>query len=800
MQARSRGPARALSSRSHRSARPSPRRIAVAIAFVVAMTLAGSSASHVRAETPSPTPASPALAASAAADFAARAGYSPAYAAEASDVRAATAPLPLTLTFVGPLPPAAYSAAVAYFRAAGLSVTSAPGDRTTLGLTGPPASAGRAFGTSLAAGVANGVPVVYPTRPPALPAALESEIAGVVGLSEGFARFSFDLGLLPSFGAGPSVQPGDANTVTPDLARQFYDFGTLTDLGGSETYPTSLAIAVVLWGNGPSPADLSSFFNDSALYPSTLPKPTLHAFPVAGAPRPSSNAPNLPDGLAVEELTLDTEWAASMAPGATIDIVYGAGGVAPTFSPSTVALTAAVRKAVALDPSVISMSFGAPDSSAGSLAQAWAPLFAQAQANNTTLVAATGDTGGDANYTGSVCSGGPSPEFPASDPQVLAAGGTNVSVHLGVGAGYSESGWGGSGGGFSDRFSAPTWQTQSVAAIRADGHRGMPDVSSSAADDFVLFNGTDDQARGTSFASPLWAGLVADVDAKWGHRLGFFTPSLYHIGSVERSGAIGSGLADITSGSNCVASATTGWDAVTGWGSPHAAVLFDDLLGSFVRIDLHLSAATVGPGGTVSVSALVTNRTSGAPIVGVPVNLSIAADTDLGPCTGGAGNVFDAQYASTNGQGWVYGTLSVPVCYLGQHALVNASVTTTKFYGTSGERVGVNLLGFVPQLEFLASPPYVFFTYAIIVGAACVVGAWLGRPRDEPPVVRRRGPPAGAPPAASPPPPPPPSTSTPPPAAPPPPAPPAGPPPPPGSMPPPASPPSGPPSPPPGAG
>jgi kumamolisin len=751
-------PARAQRTRRRSRTVASALAITLAIAFSIPGFVLPTSSAERRS---SAELSAPAVLGGAGSLFAERAGYSPHYAAEVADAGPATGAVPIVVTFAAPLPPAAYADTLSYFRSAGLRPTTQPADRITLGLTGPAAGVDTAFGTRLMAGTLDGTPVLFPATPPSVPAELSREVAGVVGLSEGFTRFSFDLApLAPSPSAQPGANPSDTNTVTPDLARQFYDLGSLTDLGGSEAYPTGLSIAVVLWGNGPSPADLSAFFNDSSLYPSSLPKPTIHSYNVAGAPPPSDNAPFLPNALSVEELTLDTEWAASMAPGATIDIVYAPNGPAPTYSPSTAALTVAVQKAVALDPAVISMSFGAPESSAGTLISDWTPLFTAAARNNTTILAATGDTGGDSTFNSSVCSGIPSPEFPSSDPQVLAVGGTNVSVHLGVGDGYSESGWSGSGGGFSDRFSAPTWQSGTVSTVRANGHRGMPDVSASAADDYLFFNSTSQMARGTSFATPLWAGLVADIDAKWGHRLGFFTPSLYHVGSVEGTGGIGSGLADITSGGNCVArTATAGWDAVTGWGSPHAAVLYDDLLGSFVTIDLHLGSTAVGPGGSVSVSAQVTNRTTGVPISGVPVNLSISADTVLGPCTGGRGGVFGSQFPETDAQGWVYGTLSVPVCYLGQHALVNASVTTPKYYGTSGDRVGVNLLGFIPQLEFLSASPYAYFTYAVILGVACIVGVWLGRPRETalPPPRRRSIPPPSPPTASAPPPPTPPS-------------------------------------------
>ncbi len=452
----------------------------------------------------------------------------------------------------------------------------------------------------------------------------------------------------------------------------------------------------------------------------------------------------------MEELTLDIEWSESIAPGATINAVYAPDGPASDdYSPSTANLTAALTTALSLNVSVISMSFGAPESSAGTLASAWKPLLAEAASRNITVLAATGDTGGDANLTTTTCSGGPAPEYPASSPQVVAVGGTNVTYTRSLGTvTFSESGWSGGGGGFSTLYAAPSWQEVGTARapIKADGYRGMPDVAATAALNFVYFNGAGGVAAGTSFATPLWAGLVASIDAKWGHALGFFTPNLYHVGAEEPSGGIDKGLVDVTTGANCLGPATTGWDEVTGWGTPRAPILYDDLLGSFVAINLSVARSSVAPGGSLAVRVVVTGRTNGTPLAGVPVVLTIRSDTELGPCVGN----FSSSTPATDASGSAAATLTVPVCYLGQHADVNASVATVELYGAAGRKVSVNLLGDFPSLQFLSGPPWAYVTYALIVGSAGVAGAWIGRPRDPPPGRRpgRSPPPGGATPPA----------------------------------------------------
>jgi hypothetical protein len=692
-------------------------------------------------------PASPSvIPTSRVADFASRAGYAPAYPVDTHGGTAASGEVPVAVTFARPLSVEAYATAVAYFRDRGLEVTMTDPLHLLVGLEGAAATVGAAFSTELRAGSYRGAPVLFPTQPPTLPAALESEVAGVVGLSSGFTTFTLDL---RPVGTPPgAVTPDDPNTMTPALARELYGLSSLYNLSGGfrgTTYPQNASLAVLLWGEGYAPSDLETFFSSDQYYWSGFPAPKVVPYPISPAPLPSNSSVDSPDAGAVNELTLDIEWAASMAPGATIDAVYAPDGPPPGYSPLTTYLTEALDKAISLNVSAISMSFGSNDSDDASLGSSWAPLFQEAENRGITLLAASGDSGGDT--VGYPCSGYTYPEFPASSPAVLAVGGTAVTPpRPPLQSSFSETAWNQSGGGFSTQYGAPSWQEVGTAAapIEANGHRGMPDVSATAADNLEYFNGSAKPEAGTSFATPLWAGLVASIDAKWGQSLGFFTPSLYHVGAEEPSGQIGVGLVLITSGGNCVGSAGPGWSDVTGWGTPRADVLYDDLLGSFVNIALNVDRTTVAPGGSVRVTAQITNRTSHLPIANVPVGLSVAADTDLGPCTG----TFGSASPTTNATGWVSATFSVPFCYLGQHALVNASVTTTKLYGTGGLRVDVNLLGFDPALEVLEQAPWAYVTYAVIVGAAAVVGVWLGRPR-EPPAhpVRPGAPPAAGPPA-----------------------------------------------------
>lgn len=690
---------------------------------------------------------------------------------------------PLTVSEIADrygLSPSAYAAAESYFESKGLAIVHAGADRLTLTVGAPADTMGRAFGTALESGSYRGRAVSFPASAPALPANLESEVASVIGLSSGFDTFSLPSGLnAAGVALGTAVGP---DLITPAIARQIYDLSSLYNVSGSPKYSVGVGIVLLLWGWGYSPSDLATFY--STYYPAAFPQPAINAYPVDGAPAPSSNAVNDPS-KAPQELTLDMEWSGSMAPGASLHAVYAPDGpAADNYSPSDATITDAFHEAVTGIPgvSVISMSFGTPEGSSQSLAAGWATDIAMAAQEGITLLAATGDFGGDAAAN---CTGGAMPEFPSTSPGVIAVGGTapvlSRNVFGQVTGLASEPAWSGSGGGFSSVNPAPSWQEVGSAAapISASGYRGLPDVSATAGYNYLYYSGSDGVAAGTSFATPLWGGLVAEMDSLFGSKLGFLTPQLYAVGANQEAGTGLMGLADVQGGTTCIGTAGPGWDTESGWGSPRALNLYEDLTATFVNLTIAASPSPVAPGGTVNIAAQLLNRTNGRPIAGIPVAVSLQASDPNGPCAG----VWGSSNINSNATGFVSLSVAVPACFFGAHALAEASVTTHGLYGANSTTVDVNLLGLVPAFAGIESYPQNIIAFGIIMGAAVVVGYILGRGggstvrprarRPAPPVNRApegtvvtsqapSGPPHISPPAPSPPPPPPPPTSGPP--------------------------------------
>ena len=79
-------------------------------------------------------------------------------------------------------------------------------------------------------------------------------------------------------------------------------------------------------------------------------------------------------------------------------------------------------------------------------------------------------------------------------------------------------------------------------------------------------DGTDTVIGGTSAVAPLWAGLIARINATKASPVGFINPALYsHPGALR----------DITNGNNGTFAAATGWDASAGLGSPNGQNVAD---------------------------------------------------------------------------------------------------------------------------------------------------------------------------------------------------------------------------------
>jgi kumamolisin len=170
---------------------------------------------------------------------------------------------------------------------------------------------------------------------------------------------------------------------------------------------------------------------------------------------------------------------------------------------------------------------------------------------------------------------------------VVSVGGTDLTTTSAAGAWKSETAWSDSGGGISpDKIAIPSWQKLSGVINSSNKgsttYRNGPDVAANA--NFTFYTCADQKAclaneyGGTSFATPMWAAYIALVNqqrvANSKSTIGFINPAIYSIGV---STSYGTDFHDITSGKSGSYSAVTGYDLVTGWGSPNGTGLINAL-------------------------------------------------------------------------------------------------------------------------------------------------------------------------------------------------------------------------------
>ncbi len=322
-------------------------------------------------------------------------------------------------------------------------------------------------------------------------------------------------------------------------------------------------IALIELGGGYRPTDLKTYFSNLGI---TLPK--ISAVSVDhGRNAPTGDA-NGPDG----EVMLDIEVAGAVAPNSQIVVYFAPNTNAGFLNAINAALHDATNK-----PSVISISWGGPESNWDQQSlTAFDNAFQDAAVLGVTVLAAAGDNGsGDG-----VNDGQNHVDFPASSPHVSACGGTNLQASNG--AVNSETVWndggqgGATGGGVSTFFARPAWQnglqiSSTNGGVRPLTMRGVPDIAGDADPESgynVRVDGQDTVIGGTSAVAPLWAGLIALINSNNHKPAGFINTALYNNPSA---------LNDISQGNNGSFSASPGWDAATGLGSPKGANLVNVL-------------------------------------------------------------------------------------------------------------------------------------------------------------------------------------------------------------------------------
>ncbi|MGH3830222.1 MAG: S53 family peptidase [Pseudonocardiaceae bacterium] len=448
----------------------------------------------------------------------------------------------------------------AFAREQGLDVVSCDATRRTVVLGGPLSALESAFGVEF--GLYEHAGGRYRGRQGAVrvPAELAPVIEGVFGLDD-----------RPQ--ARPHsrrAQPADAST-TPSVQQL-----TAAQVAKLYAFPVGLdgagqCVGIIELGGGYREDDLRTYCAELG-----SPLPKITSVSVAGtASMPTAGQ----DESADHEVALDIQVAAAVAPKANY-VVY--------FAPNTDrgfldAITTAIHD-TEHNPSVLSISWGAAECRwTPQTQQAFDEAFTDAALLGVTVCCSTGDLGSSAGESDGLAH----TELPATSPHALACGGTQLIVNGGLtvngGAITDEVVWqdqlsGGTGGGISDVFDPPPWQSAAGVPPSANRDsrvgRGIPDVAGNAHYGIayrIVVGGQWKSVGGTSAVAPLMAGLVALANQRLGQRVGWINPLLYQQLAGKRV------FRDITSGDNGAYHAGPGWNPCTGLGVPHGNALLDAL-------------------------------------------------------------------------------------------------------------------------------------------------------------------------------------------------------------------------------
>jgi len=471
--------------------------------------------------------------------------------------------------------PADVARVEAFAREHGLRVTHADAAARTVMLSGTAAQYSDAFGVTLRMYQEGSARFRGREGEIQIPESLQGVVTSVTGLdNRPFAKPHYRIrrGTPQATAAG---RGGAAAAAAAPVPAGF----TPLQLAALYNFPQNLdgtgqTIAILELGGGFRNTELNTYFQNIGL--ATAPNVTAATFANGGTNSPGTNAldPSNPD----VEVMLDIEVSGGVAPGAKIVVYF-----APDASDqSFLNVMSAIVNDNVNKPTVVSISWGGPEESASQqFMNEFDQLLQSAAHLGLTVCVAAGDNGSadfaanDPNWDGKA-----HVDFPASSPNALACGGTQVSASGTAIA--SEVVWhdgknDGTGGGVSRFFALPSYQQNADVPPAVDPAgpvmRGVPDVAGDAAPASgyqVLCDGTSfpDASQGlppvggTSAVAPLWAGLVARLNQGLGKPVGFLQPLLY-AAPAETT------FHDITGGTNGDYKAGKGWDACTGLGSPN---------------------------------------------------------------------------------------------------------------------------------------------------------------------------------------------------------------------------------------
>jgi subtilase family serine protease len=468
---------------------------------------------------------------------------------------------------------------VDYLHSQGLSVTHIASNGLLIDATGTVAQAESAFHVTINNYQVGTRHFYANASAPSLPASISSLITSIGGLDNSTAlhplsQLSITAAHIPHRSGNKGKAQAAAGGYGPSDLLGAYDGAALQQAGITGNGQTVAVFEL----DGYKKSDITYYLQSN-----NLGNPSITNVLVDGY--------NGAAGAGAIEVELDIEVVAAMAPGAA-QIVYE--------GPNTTQGVNDTYNQIVTDnkAQVMTTSWGECEAQSGaSELQTLDNIFKQGAAQGIAFFAASGDSGAyDCNDNTLAV------DSPADDPYVTGVGGTTLQINNGTYG--SETVWSnpsdtqrspngaGGGGGISNTFAEPTWQTgPGVKNQYSNGNREVPDVSADADPNTgyaiyctVSAAGCPSTGNvvvgGTSAAAPLWAGSTAMINQylqqQGKSRVGFFDPQLYTLASTQQQYTP---FHDITTGNNLYYPATTGYDEASGLGTPDIYNIARDLAG-----------------------------------------------------------------------------------------------------------------------------------------------------------------------------------------------------------------------------
>lgn len=608
----------------------------------------------------------------------------------------------------------------------GFSIDSVARSRNRITFSGAAAQAATAFGAPLHTYREGTESHFAPSAELSLPSAFAATVADIGNLSTFRPRPHLRKVTPDALSTRFTSSQSGSHTLTPADIATIYDITPAYNAGYNGTGQT---IAVV--GQSSILTTDIAHFQSAAGLP--VKAPTLVLVPNSGVPTVYTDDE--------AESDLDVEYSGGIATGATIDFVYaGNNANYDVFDALSYAITERIAP-------VISVSYGVCENALSSSTYATRnAVLAQGAVQGQTIIVAAGDSGS------TDCSGvtslsttlqqGLAVDFPASSQYVTGMGGTEFSAAttattnttywknasgsdvVSSALSYIPEGvWNddtvssgtltlsSTGGGTSILTARPTWQA-GVPGIPTGSFRLVPDVSldSALANAPYLYCSSDDStnisgscsngfrdinnanltaAGGTSFAAPIFAGMIAVLNGSLNSTgLGLLNPTLYSLASNNTTYA--SAFHDITSGTNaCTAgvsgcsaaaaasyAATTGYDEATGLGSVDFYKLLTAWPGRVTPAPagstVTLSAATLTPAASASDTITIQVASTNTSLTGSPTGtVSLLVDgVSAGSALALSGGAVTYSFSSA-----APGTHTIAASYSGD-AVFGASTST----------------------------------------------------------------------------------------------------------------------------